>query len=1671
MKAKNIFFFFLICLLISTNIGKAQWVQTNGPYGGHIESFAVVGTNLFTGTWHGGVFISTDNGTSWVNTGLTNTSVISLAVSGTNLFAGTWDGVFLSTNSGASWTSVNTGLTNTFIQALAISGTNLFAGTNTGVFRSTNNGINWNAVNNGLTDLDIECFLFSGTNIFVGTNGGGIFISTNNGTSWTAVNTGLTNLEIECFLASGTNIFVGTSGGGVFISTDNGSSWVNAGLSTRFVHALAISGTNLFAGTSISGVYRSTNNGTSWTQVNTGLTTRYVYALAVSGMNIFAGTLFGGVFLSTNNGASWIAINNGVTTSVQSVALTGTNLFAGTYGGGVFNSTNIGASWTPTNTGLPIDISVYAFVSSGTNLFAGTSSRVFRSTNNGTSWTAVSSGMPNTVVLALAVSGTNLFAGTVSGVFISTNNGASWTMVNNGLTNTYVRSLAVSGTNLFAGTTNGVFLSANNGTSWTEVNNGLTDTYVFSLAVSGTNLFAGTYGGVFISTNNGASWTVVNNGLTNTYVWSLAVSGTNLFAGINGGGVFLSTNNGTSWMEVNNGLSNSIVQALAVSNTNLFAGTYGGGVWRRPLSEMIANLITLISPGDSYSPGYTIATLNPLFFWNEVTSASSYGLQLYKEINNIYELIYNSDNITATSIVLPAGTISDNSQYYWQVRGRVDNNWTSYSTPYYFNVNVASLTPTIFLSSSVIQAGEEITFSGINFSINNQAKAIITSNNGYNTTITVNTNNIGYLIHSLILTAPGNYTIYCKDINTGYLSNQKSFEVQNTANSNLIIILPYPGYQANINEPVLVEWRDKLETGAAYPVVGSQRGYNYLIEKSSNNGNSWDVITTISGFDDIDKIKTFDVDVTIAEPSNYLIRVKDGYVTNRITANVPIQILSTTTSDLIADFIWDYSYPTNVGQPIGVAADGTGRFYIKVSDPGNTISQVTFTLFDVDNNNETRTLGKLKEAINITTYDEEANNANQLSITIGQPQVNNEFWCWYVAPDDFIGLNTSISDLPSREVKVRIKTEYLSGPDIEIIKKITIKRLPVVLVHGFNSSVTMWNEFAQNSAFSKFRRYRLKIGPQESYAYNASRILIPMFPHYDDPTYSIPAIINDFRKSKIACNQVFYVGHSMGGIVLRYAETYKPESFRNQKNYNKGYINKFITLDTPHKGTPFANFLESSLPIVYVIDYLLYGISAFDNYYTRDLFGHIDDIHPAIRDLKMNSFDINATLYKSHVFVGDMIEGQEDLTNISENIVESLNINPGFRELAGYLLYYLPAGGGLKGLLTVFDIDYYNLSGSSISNSDLIVPLSSQLSDLQLNDSKKTYTVNFHSEATGTPSIEMNSASQVASLLDQKMSSPLWGTLPALQQSSSNLHPKEVVQNFLMDSTFINILAPGDFDSLFIDSVFNLTFSLSDTTNLKKISVFYQDKFIEDTIVQTNYNYSLSVSNNYLDTQTVAVLALYSLNDSIVVSNKTVSVIIKSNDNPITIKSKENFIYLLKNEDYYPEVDIYFDTFIGKIGRAGTALNLTIANPDILSLDYYTKKIKAIDNGETFAVIDYRGLKDTVYFKINGDITTGVEEDHNSANLVLPDKFELFQNYPNPFNPTTTIKYSVPQISFVKIQIYDILGREVKKLVNEEKSPGNYEIKFNANQFASGVYFYRMQTDNFVETKKLILMK
>ena len=99
------------------------------------------------------------------------------------------------------------------------------------------------------------------------------------------------------------------------------------------------------------------------------------------------------------------------------------------------------------------------------------------------------------------------------------------------------------------------------------------------------------------------------------------------------------------------------------------------------------------------------------------------------------------------------------------------------------------------------------------------------------------------------------------------------------------------------------------------------------------------------------------------------------------------------------------------------------------------------------------------------------------------------------------------------------------------------------------------------------------------------------------------------------------------------------------------------------------------------------------------------------------------------------------------------------------------------------------------------------------------------------------------------------------------------------------------------------------------------------------------------------------------------------------------------------------------------------------------------------------------------------EKQKSDTNHSIPLYYSLNQNFPNPFNPSTKIRYSIKDVVFVNLVIYDILGRRIETLVNEEKSPGEYEINFSGHNLASGVYLYKLTAGTFTQIKKMQILK
>ena len=174
----------------------------------------------------------------------------------------------------------------------------------------------------------------------------------------------------------------------------------------------------------------------------------------------------------------------------------------------------------------------------------------------------------------------------------------------------------------------------------------------------------------------------------------------------------------------------------------------------------------------------------------------------------------------------------------------------------------------------------------------------------------------------------------------------------------------------------------------------------------------------------------------------------------------------------------------------------------------------------------------------------------------------------------------------------------------------------------------------------------------------------------------------------------------------------------------------------------------------------------------------------------------------------------------------------------------------------------------------------------------------------------------------------------------------------------------------------------------------------------------------------------------------------------------------------------------GTFSNALRTKSVHIETDSATTVTQYVLKISAIEYSWYVDLYKFPVLTIYSYVNVeNGDTTVGKEVYycnsqpigiHKTGNSV-PESFELFQNYPNPFNPVTKIHFAIPPSrgarGVTKIIIYDVLGREVAVLVNQELTPGEYEVKFDGSNYSSGVYFYRLIAGGYTETRKLVLLK
>lgn len=495
----------------------ATWAASTGIPAGTVVLQISLSDSVAYASSYAGFYRSMDHGATW--TFRSSEYPFPFISIGSRLVGGVgMDGIRVSDDDGATWTSSNAGLPVSYFMSQAqypssssicTRDSALFISTGRGLFRSDDDGASWDLVAFGDEALP---FVASSHDTLVVSRGANIQISVDDGQSWSSSVVDANHGWTRCLLMLDGRIFAGTDMG-VFSTSDLGATWQRGvGLISRSFGDIAADAERIVVGgigTDRGGMFHSSDQGTTW---NPASDTSPKYS--VRDLTKHDGLWFANLVLSDSN--------------------TGTSQ-------GVYSSSDGAVTWDQ----------VYFYpweglLSKGPYLFGGASNGVRRSVDGGHNWEAMTNGFPyaNMFINCFATAGDVIYAGSMNfGVYRSMDQGLNWSPAVSGVLGKDVRNLAAMSGKVFASTVeNGIYRSDDQGLNWYEVNAGLPNGFISDLTVADGVLIAAIFGqGIYVSGDLGAYWYPANDGLFDLDVGSITSQGTSIFAATWGSGVFSTT--------------------------------------------------------------------------------------------------------------------------------------------------------------------------------------------------------------------------------------------------------------------------------------------------------------------------------------------------------------------------------------------------------------------------------------------------------------------------------------------------------------------------------------------------------------------------------------------------------------------------------------------------------------------------------------------------------------------------------------------------------------------------------------------------------------------------------------------------------------------------------------------------------------------------------------------------------------------------------------------------------------------------------------------------------------------------------------------------------------------------------------------------------------------------
>jgi pimeloyl-ACP methyl ester carboxylesterase len=972
-------------------------------------------------------------------------------------------------------------------------------------------------------------------------------------------------------------------------------------------------------------------------------------------------------------------------------------------------------------------------------------------------------------------------------------------------------------------------------------------------------------------------------------------------------------------------------------------------------------------------------------------------------LTNCTPLIYMDSryNPNLSCIQVPNVTVA-NSYYFKDAIATFNLNCN-------YNIFPIFINPNINLSNSNLNTGQILNITGTDFTPNGVSNLILTYPNGDVVTIpNISINILGSLSYSIIIDNSyqgGIYKVFAYDVTTSKYSSELMFIVDKPNNSILEIVKPaFANEQINVGETLILNWQDFI----AKDITNGFTAFStksYKIESSYNNGGSWAVLNNNALFTDClpNSMNTFfTYDFVPTQTGTCIIKITDNSNLNNFDISLPINVIQSATTNYTTSLQWDKSTTYTRPNPIGLASDGTSRILVKVSKNNPLITNINLikaTISSPENYNSSELLGKIKVATNISTYSLEGNSANAFDITDNAPTQQNDYYFWLVAPDDFAQNETNT--LSERKINIRVELQSNLGTDIVYINNITIVRPPLMLVHGLNGSHVSFegskysvngNTFyfspaseniTQKSNLWKVVR-KVELLNYESYDLNA-QILLSMYNQGQYHPNTFKGVLREMHKLGFASCRADYVCHSMGGCIARtvinkYPNEYRPSltSTAYIKNYDSGFINKLITLNTPHNGSPHADILFALVPqnmanlynpIIGALEYDFGGMFRWNNsVLSYQASNAIKDLRGTLGGIRFSQTND----VRNHLIGGLFTVGNgNSLDNYVSNSIEKLN---------DFISYLIPSSYiGESNSSKINNYFYQKFSISNFTNhSDLIVSEQSQFPGF-FTPSIPNVTSNTISPVSRSigyssmhPSITDNIdvGTKVFHLLNTSIASNNFSSTiaPNLASGGDAQYKKSRSLDSIIryvDTIKCKIITPLVSTNLYVDSTLIVKYKIKDTANLIGIQFQVQGRIYNLPSNFNNENFSVKISPSILGNQLSTLSTIYDSLGFKIFHYDTVNINVKIIDTISSILLTQHSYNVNKNQYLYTSILGVTNKYILNMNIENDTISYTIGNPSVLEYNVPNKSFYTHDTGSTYIIFDYHNLKDTIYVYVS----------------------------------------------------------------------------------------------------------